>query len=303
MRSLACLRPTMALSTLCFALVACGDEAEETSPGGTPSDAGDALDSDTDDATSNAVSEPEAPANQPPSAVLSTTASAGPIPLAITFDGSDSVDPDGTIVEYDWDFGDGSSGSGESVDHTFAEAGCYEVLLTVTDDEGASDTATMIVVGTNGVPTDEPDVVFDTLPLDMALIPRDLTTDEGTIEVSGTVASPGYDSVVVEVTGSGTVVSSLGVPLCSTAPLDPFSVSVGIPAELESHELSVYLVAGQQRTLVQQVQDLVAGDVLLVQGQSNAVAMQRDGDANVNAGPFLRSFGSRTEDGAATGRT
>jgi len=62
-------------------------------------------------------------------------------------DGSASYHPDGTIVSYDWSFGDDTSGSGVSVSHTYTAVGIYEVTLTVTDDSGvqASDT-TMVVV-------------------------------------------------------------------------------------------------------------------------------------------------------------
>ncbi|MBA7648904.1 hypothetical protein ES703_56694 [subsurface metagenome] len=62
-------------------------------------------------------------------------------------DGSASYHPDGTIVSYDWSFGDDTSGSGVSVSHTYTAVGIYEVTLTVTDDRGAqaSDT-TMVVV-------------------------------------------------------------------------------------------------------------------------------------------------------------
>ncbi|GAI05719.1 unnamed protein product, partial [marine sediment metagenome] len=62
-------------------------------------------------------------------------------------DGSASYHPDGTIVSYDWSFGDDTSGSGVSVSHTYTAVGIYEVTLTVTDDKGAqaSDT-TMVVV-------------------------------------------------------------------------------------------------------------------------------------------------------------
>jgi PKD repeat protein len=61
--------------------------------------------------------------------------------LALTLDGSGSVDPDGTIVSYDWDFGDGGMGSGSALNHTYLAAGTYNVTLTVTDDDGATDTA------------------------------------------------------------------------------------------------------------------------------------------------------------------
>ncbi|OLT24192.1 hypothetical protein BJF82_13400 [Kytococcus sp. CUA-901] len=58
--------------------------------------------------------------------------------LTASFDATGSSDPDGEIVSYDWDFGDGESGTGATVDHTYAEAGTYTVSLTVTDDNDAT---------------------------------------------------------------------------------------------------------------------------------------------------------------------
>jgi PKD repeat protein len=58
--------------------------------------------------------------------------------LACTFDGSGSIDPDGTITSYTWNFGDNSTGQGISVSHSYAAAGTYTVTLTVIDDGGLS---------------------------------------------------------------------------------------------------------------------------------------------------------------------
>ena len=62
----------------------------------------------------------------------------------MSFDGSASSDPDGNVVAYDWDFGDNSAGSGATVSHVYA-AGTYTVTLTVTDDMGATGSATMMI--------------------------------------------------------------------------------------------------------------------------------------------------------------
>jgi MYXO-CTERM domain-containing protein len=56
-------------------------------------------------------------------------------------DGSASFDVDGTIVAYDWTFGDGQTGTGAQVAHTYAAAGQYQATLTVTDDQGATASA------------------------------------------------------------------------------------------------------------------------------------------------------------------
>jgi hypothetical protein len=56
----------------------------------------------------------------------------------VNFDAGDSFD-DGDIVSYEWDFGDGSTGSGQTVSHVFESEGGYDVVLTVTDDQGKQD--------------------------------------------------------------------------------------------------------------------------------------------------------------------
>jgi PKD repeat protein len=58
----------------------------------------------------------------------------------IIFNGSHSYDPDGIIIHYGWSFGDGETTNGEKVTHTYADAGIYQVILTVVDNLGVSDT-------------------------------------------------------------------------------------------------------------------------------------------------------------------
>jgi len=64
----------------------------------------------------------------------------GTVGVQIAFDGSGSYDPDGTIISYEWDFGDGDTGTGVAPSHTYTTTGTYTVTLTVTDDEGKTDT-------------------------------------------------------------------------------------------------------------------------------------------------------------------
>jgi len=84
----------------------------------------------------------------------------GIIDESITFSAKNSYDDDGRIVSFEWDFGDGTTGTGETVSHSYEEIGEYLVVLTVTDDSGATSNETTTVVITEHV--------------------RDLTTDEST---------------------------------------------------------------------------------------------------------------------------
>ncbi|MGN9811345.1 S8 family serine peptidase [Micromonospora sp. BQ11] len=56
-----------------------------------------------------------------------------------SFDAGTSTDSDGTVTGYTWDFGDGTTGTGKTVSHTYAKAGYYSVKLTVTDNQGKTD--------------------------------------------------------------------------------------------------------------------------------------------------------------------
>lgn len=68
----------------------------------------------------------------------------------ITFDAS-GTSASGNVTSYAWDFGDGNTGSGEVVEHTYAEFGQYPVQLVVTTDDGAADTVSHAVLVWEGV--------------------------------------------------------------------------------------------------------------------------------------------------------
>ncbi len=68
-----------------------------------------------------------------PSIVVPESPVAG---AAASIGGGDSSDPDGEVVEWRWNFGDGSEGAGAGVEHTWAEPGSYDLRLFVVDDDG-----------------------------------------------------------------------------------------------------------------------------------------------------------------------
>jgi len=84
-------------------------------------------------------------ANLAPEAVLRADPAQGPAPLTVTFDARASSDPDGTVIDYRWALGNGTSAQGARVTHTFERPGDYRVRLRVRDGRGASDEATTTV--------------------------------------------------------------------------------------------------------------------------------------------------------------
>ena len=92
---------------------------------------------------------------QAPIALLVVTlpADTQQVPVTVTFDISGSNDPDGTIVSYEVDYGDGSTKNNgttiptSSFTHPYAVGGIYTVILTVTDNDGRTgmDSATVVV--------------------------------------------------------------------------------------------------------------------------------------------------------------
>jgi len=87
-----------------------------------------------------AIVVPPEPENLPPTADFVYSPTFPYVGQAVTFDASGSSDPDGWIVSYEWDFGDGSTGTGVLTTYTYESTGTFNVTLTVTDDLGATDT-------------------------------------------------------------------------------------------------------------------------------------------------------------------
>jgi uncharacterized protein (TIGR03790 family) len=110
--------------------------------------------------------------NFEPEAIITST-QIEDINIPIKFSAEESIDTpsDLDILTYIWDFGDGENGSGMIVNHTYTVPGTYKVVLTVIDDDGASDTTQMEmkITSHDPPPPDDSDESSDqvnyTLPL------------------------------------------------------------------------------------------------------------------------------------------
>jgi len=180
------------------------------------------------DVTLTVTDDSGVPSVQPPLPAATTTATiaanlpptadpngpyTGSTGAPVTFDGTDSIDPDGTVVSYAWDFGDGEIGSGPTPSNTYATAGTYTVTLTVTDNAGVTDTATAMADITVA---NQPPVADAGGPYSAStnaspcgdLDPRcdgDVTFDgSGSTDPDGTIVSYDWDF------GDGTVVPDAG---------------------------------------------------------------------------------------------
>jgi PKD repeat protein len=94
---------------------------------------------------STVVLSPGAPPPQPPIASFTYTPIYPEVNQVVTFDASASYDPDGNIVSYTWDFGDGTQPVTENdpiIYHAYASYGDYIVKLTVTDNSSLTDDET-----------------------------------------------------------------------------------------------------------------------------------------------------------------
>ena len=90
------------------------------------------------------------PENHPPNAEIVSPSSdqVFEVDTQVYFDGTNSSDPDGDILIYNWDFGDGNSGTGATTSHVYTEPGTFIVTLVVNDGE-LTDSDTVRILITN----------------------------------------------------------------------------------------------------------------------------------------------------------
>ncbi|QGA80801.1 PKD domain-containing protein [Candidatus Nanohalobium constans] len=127
---------------------------------------------DTDSETESFYVESRDDYDSDPDADFTYSPSSPEVDEEVSFDAGRSSDDEG-IVDYDWEFGDGSSNSGREVTHSFDSRGSYPVTLTVEDDSGQTDSRTRYV------DVDRPERVCGVSERDISLSLEDYTITEG----------------------------------------------------------------------------------------------------------------------------
>ena len=134
-------------------------------------------DTDSDTMTVTVKSPPVADAGDDQAVELDSNTNS----VSVSFDGSNSYDPDGGALTYAWRFGDGSSGTGATPSHTYSSADIYTVELSVTDDENKTDSDSIIVIVSEppSLTLTGPDTVTrgDTATYTASITPEGLTLD------------------------------------------------------------------------------------------------------------------------------
>lgn len=128
------------------------------------------------------------PGNTPPQAVIANGPFAALEGESITFSSAGSNDPDGSVVSYSWNFGNGQTSTQANPSRSYASAGNYTVTLTVTDNEGATANATSSVTITSPANT-SPNAVIANGPFSADEGQSIMFSSAGSNDPDGSIAS------------------------------------------------------------------------------------------------------------------
>lgn len=139
-------------------------------------------------------------------------------------------------------------------------------------------------------------ITFSSIPIDKQLVGRDPNTNFGNIHIKGEVDNSmvSYDSILIEVYRNDNSYSTSSQYLDYSDNIASFDFNISIVAELANYSFKLYGKEGSGITLEKEVDSLVAGDVFVIQGQSNAEAKMLEGSANGNRNEFIRVYAKGT---------
>ena len=146
-----------------------------------------------------------------PVAIFTADPVSGKAPLAAQFNASASYDTGGAITSYSWDFGDGSLGTGMTVNHTYSDVGTHTAKLTVTDNDGNKNTTTTTIEVVPRPSSSEPPTAEFTTTINSNIAPA-------TVRFNATSSTDSDGSIVAYKwgfgdgsTGSGAVITHVYV--------------------------------------------------------------------------------------------
>ncbi|MGD2090985.1 MAG: PKD domain-containing protein [Candidatus Aminicenantes bacterium] len=139
------------------------------------------------------------PGGNAPTASFTFSPLGGHAPLDVTFDASASSDPDGQITNYNWNFGDSFTGTGQTILHRYETEGEYTVTLTVTDDDGKTHSTSHIIIVD---PPNQPPVAHFTFSPTSGLYPLTVTFDaSSSTDVDGQIVQYEWDFDEEQISG------------------------------------------------------------------------------------------------------
>lgn len=141
-------------------------------------------------------------------------------------------------------------------------------------------------------------VTWTEAPSTLRLYPRIEGKDSATVRIAGSIegSAAGFASIRTRVLREGRQVSTVQQALTYLDGVARFDLSVAIRAELAHHRIEVHGMLGEVATMLLAADSVVAGEVVVIQGQSNAEACKRGAEfANSLQSPFIRVFGNGSE--------
>ncbi|MFZ4668795.1 MAG: PKD domain-containing protein [Microthrixaceae bacterium] len=169
-----------------------------------------------------------------PVASFTATPPKGEFPLAVSFDAGASSDSDGTIVDYAWTFGDGTSASGVTAEHTYTAIGTYTATLFVTDDDGSIGSTTRTVKVTRVTTSISPEsgAAGSTIDASVPCAPLD-----GWVAGAAAMASlvDSNSNVLDTVTFENTDINQARVALTLTVPADAAAGTYSVTSSCDTY--------------------------------------------------------------------